>query len=439
MIEFCTAELSSYNQDTDSYGFGWSQLNQSYSPPNGYQSVYKGFQYQNADLLQGSPIQGQHNTYDGSGYVYEMRGKLDYIQGNLSLLQEMQWIDRLTRAVFVEFSSYNPNIGLVMVSTVLVEFLPSGSILTTARFDPLNLFAESGQSIFSFKILSQLIFIGFIVYFMILEIRNFLSKDLKSYFNEFWNYLEWSIIVTAFISLAMFWIRYKRAQEVLDFFKTTGGYGYLKLQRVNNCNQTLTFSLGLCSTFGTLKILKMLQFNKNIFLLSSTLRRCFGELTTFTFVFFLIWIAFVQLFYLIYGSQSIGYSSFIKSMESAFLTMIGKSNATDFIQIYPFLGPLIYSSYNVVILCFALNLFISIITETFDELRRELKEKPNDFDLIGYAFSVIKRIFSKKSDQEKLPLSDKYMDHIAILPINIERLSQYVFRVIFFIDLISFC
>ena len=120
------------------------------------------------------------------------------------------------------------------------------------------------ENILSFKFICEIIFICFIVYFMILEMRNFMEKNLKTYFNEILNYLEWSIITSAFISLGMFWIRYRTAKEVLDFFKSTGGYGYFKLQKVNDCNQTFTFSLGLCSTFGTLKILKMLQFNRNI-------------------------------------------------------------------------------------------------------------------------------------------------------------------------------
>ena len=358
-----------------------------------------------------------------------MRGKLSYIQGNLSLLQQMNWIDRQTRAVFVEFSVYNPNIDLVMVSTILVEFLPSGSIITSAKFDPLNLFSESGQNIFSFKIICELIFMGFIVYFMIIEIRNFLSKDFKTYLNEFWNYLEWSIIITAFISLGMFWVRLKTAQEVLDFFKRTNGFGYIKLQRVNDCNQTLTFSLGLCSTFGTLKILKMIQFNRSIALLSATLRRCCVELMSFSFLFFLIYIAYVQLMFLIFGSQLRGYSSFIKTMESAFLIMLGKSDASEFIQTYPILGPIIYSSYNVIILCFALNIFITIITDAFDELREQSKEKPNEFDLKRFIVLKLKKLISRKPSYEHLPSPEKYKEHLSIFPEYIERINEYLFRV----------
>ena len=343
----------------------------------------------------------------------------------------MNWIDRQTRAVFIEFSVYNPNVNLVMVSTILVEFLPSGSIITSAKFNPLNLFGESGQNILSFKILCEIIFMGFTFYFMIIEIRKLLNRDLRIYFNEFWTYLEWSIIITSLISLGMFFVRLTIALQVLDFFKQTNGYGYIKLQKVNDCNQTLTYSLGLCSTFGTLKILKMIQFNRNIALLSSTLRRCFRELMSFSFIFFILYTAFVQLMYLIFSSNMPGYSSFVKSMESAFLIMLGKSNALDFIQAYTTLGPIIYFSYNVVILCFALNIFISIITDAFDELRNEAKEKQNDFELTNYAFLKIRNMFSKKKNLNTISSSGKYKDRLTILPENILRFGESIIRVNF--------
>ena len=66
-----------------------AQFVQNYTPPFGYQAMYNSFQYKDADKLQGSPIQGKFNTYDGSGFVYEMRGQLSFIQGNLTLLKEM--------------------------------------------------------------------------------------------------------------------------------------------------------------------------------------------------------------------------------------------------------------------------------------------------------------------------------------------------------------
>ena len=177
----------------DNFGFGWSQYNQSYIPPNGYQSVYDAFKFKDASSLGSSSMQGQFGTYEGSGYVYEMRGKLSYLQGNLSLLQKMDWIDLQTRAVIAEFSVYNPNINLLMVSSILIEFLPSGSVLTTASFDPLNLFSDLG-GLASFKNILLVVFMAYIVYFMLVQLSEFANDSFSEYFGDFWTLIEWSII-----------------------------------------------------------------------------------------------------------------------------------------------------------------------------------------------------------------------------------------------------
>ena len=151
LVEQCTDSLRAQSQETGNFGFGWTELIQNYTPPNGYLPIYNAFQFKDAVTLQGSSVQGKFGSYEGNGYVYELRGKLSYLQGNLTLLKQMDWIDRQTRAVFVEFSAYNVNINLIMVSTILIEFLPAGSLLTQATFDSLNLFSEVGDVI-SFKV-----------------------------------------------------------------------------------------------------------------------------------------------------------------------------------------------------------------------------------------------------------------------------------------------
>ena len=423
--------MNSANQDQSKYGFGWTQFNSTYLPPHGYQSIYRSFQFQDADSLDGLPFEGQVNTYDGNGFVYEMRGQLSYIQGNLSLLQDMNWVDRQTRAVFIEFSTYNPNINLVMVTTILIEFLSSGIILTSARFDPLNLFSESGQNIFSFKIVSEIMFMVFIVYFIFVELRKIIFKrDLKDYACEFWTWVEWSIIITALTAFIMFLFRFQRAQQVLDFFKRTSGYGYMKLQKANFYNQTLTFSLGLCVFLGTIKVLKILRFNSNISNFSSTFKVCFSELSSFSLVFFLIYISFVQLFYLMFGNYINGYSSFIKSMETAFLIMMGKFDANQYLTVSPVLGPLIFSIYNCVILLFALNIFISIIVEAFSKVRKDSKKKPNEFNFFNYGWKILMKKFSRKSKNEENVTYHQYRDHLSVLPKRVTALINYFIRVI---------
>jgi polycystin 1L2 len=430
------------NQDNANYGFGWSQFDPKYTPPNGYELIYEAFQYKTADSLQGSPIDGIYDTYDGSGYLYEMRGKLSYIQGNLSLLKEMNWVDRQTRAVLVEFSAYNPNINLVMVSTILIEFLSSGSLLTKANFEPLNLFGESGGLV-SFKAITELIFVTFIVYYLVIEIRKMLNMEIKEYLSEFWSYIEWSIIITACISCVMIVSRLRAAEEVLDFFKHTAGYGYMKLQNVNETNQILTYSLGLCAALGTIKFLKMLRFNRHIAFLGMTLKTCLHELIFCSMAFFLIWIAFVQLMYLIYNNDLEGYASPIKSMKSAFQTILGKFDAKQFLHgKSTILGPCVFASYNMIMLCFVINLFVSIITDSFDKIRHDAKEHPEKYevDIVKYLSQKLGQFRYKINSKRKSTIvtHENYVDYLTSFHIQTNRLIDSFAAVISLFIFIKF-
>ena len=149
----------------------------------------------------------------------------------------------------------------------------------------------------------EVVFFVFIFYFTFNELMECWQEGPMEYLKEFWNLIELALIITGLISFVMSILRLIEANKVLEFFKTTGGYGFINLQTVDGYNQVLTYSLGMCATLGTIKFLKMLRFNSNITILGVTLKICFDELASFSVVFFLIWISFVQLMHLIFGSS----------------------------------------------------------------------------------------------------------------------------------------
>ena len=169
-INFCTDDYSIFSEDTNPYSYQWNAYNSSFKPVYNWERVHKAFQYHNSTDLNGFPLFGLYNNYWGGGYVYEMRGKMSYLQGNFSLLQNNSWIDRQTRAVFIEFSVYNPNINMFAVAEIIVEFLPSGTILTSSRFDPISLFNfYTGFAMLT--LVCDIIYVLFIIYYMVIEIR----------------------------------------------------------------------------------------------------------------------------------------------------------------------------------------------------------------------------------------------------------------------------
>ena len=71
--------------------------------------------YQTEDELDGSGHWGKMTTYGGGGYVQNLAlNKADSMAIIDKLMQNL-WLDRGTRAVFVDFTVYNANINLFCV------------------------------------------------------------------------------------------------------------------------------------------------------------------------------------------------------------------------------------------------------------------------------------------------------------------------------------
>jgi hypothetical protein len=135
--------------------------------------------------------------------------------------------------------------------------------------------------------------------------------------------------------------------------------------------------------------------------------------------------------YLIFGSSLVGYLSFVKTMATAFAMILGKVNGEEIMKVQPIMGPMIMAAFNLMVIIFALNIFISIIVDAFEVVRAQTLFTRNDFDVIGYAWSFMERIFGKKLANEKeiVHSPDMYKDHLSILPNRIQKLVNYYKRV----------
>lgn len=134
LISQCTDDYSFSNEEKRSFDLEWT--NETIQPLNS--SIDRAFQYRSSNELDTYVYVGNHGTYSGGGYVYEFRGQLSVLQNNLTKLYQLQWTDSQTRAIIIQMSLYNPNSQLFTSVTLLSEFLPTGGIQTSSRFEPIS-------------------------------------------------------------------------------------------------------------------------------------------------------------------------------------------------------------------------------------------------------------------------------------------------------------
>ena len=186
-ISFCDADYSYLNQEKKAHNFQWQSFNGSYSPDKSDQNIFSAFQYTKSSQIDSLPYTGILNTYMGGGYIFKMNNLANNqseLKTNLLGLKKHGWIDRRTRAIFIEFITYNPNINLFSKCLFLFEFISTGQIVSSSQFAPVNLFDINNISLISFNVIMFLIYMLFVTMCMLKETKELIKLRVK-YFKQF--------------------------------------------------------------------------------------------------------------------------------------------------------------------------------------------------------------------------------------------------------------
>ncbi len=292
-------------------------IDSSYSANTSFKNIYDSFQHKSAEPLNSYLYSGIYDIYPGDGYVFKLRGSLNYLKSNLSILQQLKWIDRRTKAVFVETTIYNPNLGFFAYITILFEILPSGNILSSLRIDPIKLFDDSIKlSVF------LVVYLVLTVLFLLKEALN-VYKNRLNYFKSFWNWIELTIISLSISSFALGLKAIYEKNCSLKLIEQTSGYSYLRLQGLAYATQMLIIMLSFCCLFTSIKFIKMFRFNRRILIFSVIFEKSTYELINFGVIFFITYFAFIQMLHLIMIKKISEFKTLLSSMIAGFALLIG--------------------------------------------------------------------------------------------------------------------
>ncbi|CAF3754605.1 unnamed protein product [Adineta steineri] len=397
IISICEDSYSFANEETQLFQPGWSTnaTTEEFSS-----SVIKAFNYSTSDELDTYSYIGKFGTYRGGGYVYEFRGPLSDMKTNLSTLRQLDWIDEKTRAVFIQLTLYNPSVQLLTAVTLLAECLPTGGIYTTAHFEPINFYTFTSI----LQLVCTILYIFFIIYFIIIEIRLLFELRLK-YFHQFWSIIQLGIIGCSLGSIGVYFWRFQETNRISQLFEQTNGYVYINLQLAVYVNDILTFLLGYCCFFSTIKFIELFRFNRRISLFAETLKSCAEELISFSIMFAIVFISFLNLFYLLFVSKLSSCSSLLTTAQMLFEMTLVKCGASQIVEADAFLGPF----------CFTLFIFLVVfVCLSLKKLNQsEIQEERDCRMRSQYVDSI--DIFSNRIDQLLEAFDRIYVDQQAEL------------------------
>ncbi|KAK7475454.1 hypothetical protein BaRGS_00033335 [Batillaria attramentaria] len=296
----CLPSHSWFDFDTTTYNFNWSKPlkgNQQPSRGTGLTARYKApeaWMHHTAAELNGVPLWGYWGLYEGGGYEMTLPTDISTSRGMLAELESQQWVDELTRGVFLDMNLYNPAGDLISFVTLMFELTQRGEVKTTihcvtSKMDNLD---KSPRSI-TLNV-CMVGFIGLTLLNLFVELRNVVDQGLAEYITSPWNWLQVCVVITCVTGITFQVNRIvlmslaKKALTNSHFITHTG---MAKLQQMDifyRAFRSINIAMVVLSLF------RVIRFTPYFQVMAMTFHVAFYELANYSFVIFLILLTFTS-------------------------------------------------------------------------------------------------------------------------------------------------
>ncbi|XP_052807005.1 uncharacterized protein LOC128236161 [Mya arenaria] len=385
----CKPSYSLTGEDSGDYNKSWSipLLDEDYA--------INPWIHQSGWSLKTLPFVGSHATYSGGGYVVPLSGQEQRDTDSLEDLETRGWIDRNTRAVFLEFTFYNPNVDIFTVGVYLFEFTNTGGVYPSHHEISTSLHHYS-SSYGMLVALCEGLFAAFNLTFIIIEVKKFRKQGKSEYFSSIWTIMDLCQIGMAVAVVVMFVQRVLAVGSVMGDFKSSKGETFVSFYPAVFWDVALMYMMGGLMTTVILKTIKLLRFNRKVFLLSYTLSAVHLHLLSLILIFTITTFAFAAFSYLLFNSVFRGY----KTLGDAWVSNVGLlMGMADFVGLYEYnqiLGVVFLLSFVITVYFGVMTFVQAILNVGRIEAKDRIKGKKNDLDLVNYITSKLKMFVQQK-------------------------------------------
>ncbi|XP_035516341.1 polycystin-2 isoform X1 [Morone saxatilis] len=361
-VQDCYNMYTPANEDTTSFG-----------PKNGTAWVYA-----TESEMNGSSYWGQVSKYGGGGYYQDLSRTKEESAIQLQFLKDHLWLDRGTRAVFLDFSVYNGNINLFCIARLLVEFPATGGVVTSWQFQTVRLIRYVTSWDY-FVGLCEVAFCLFILYYVVEEALEIRIHRLH-YFKSLWNCLDVLIVALSVVAIIMNITRTAMVGNLLKGL-LENHTAHPSFESLANLQVQFNNVAAIIVFFSWVKLFKFINFNKTMSQLSSTMSRCAKDLVGFAIMFFIIFLAYAQLAYLVFGTQVNDFSTFQASIFTQFRIILGDFEFSEIEEANPVLGPIYFTTFVFFIFFILMNMFLAIINDTYSEVKADMSQQRSEMEM----------------------------------------------------------
>nr|XP_034336032.1 polycystic kidney disease protein 1-like 2 [Crassostrea gigas] len=410
----CIETYSERNEDQSLYCLEWKSFNDSSCGTNDYKNRFytaDSWKYTKASDIWGISRMGEYNTYSGGGYILKFVKDRENAYLLLKELVEHDWINRNTRAVFLEFTMYNPNVNLFVYAMLLTEFPEVGSALTwvdSRTFKPVLNFSSLGFDL----VLAYFIFVFYYIFLLFKILRNCSQFGCKTFLKDPWNVVD---CISTFLACSCFVtivVKLDYTSKAVDMFyedKMTAANRFINYGHIVIWDNAFNFFFAALVFVSTIQILKILGYNKRFTEILSVIAYARRDLLSFGLNLSILIIAFIFFAYLLFGSKNENYRSLFITCGSLANTFIGKNKFDSLVIASPLTAQFFLMTYVFFVIMFMLTIFLSILNNSISAVRAETAGASNSLGMmhiVKNSFRNFVEFFFKPKKREKL---EKYV------------------------------
>ncbi|NWY64779.1 PK1L2 protein, partial [Erithacus rubecula] len=401
VVEECHAPYSLQTEDTTVYGEHWNT-----SVFDNSSDFSSAWQYQSQSKLRGHPSWGKFGIYSGGGYVIHLGTDPKNASRILQYLFNNLWLDTFTRAVFVEFTVYNANVNLFCIISLMFESNALGAFFTSAELQSVRLYPYT-DSLHIFVVAAEVIYFLFIVYYM--TVQGKLLKSLRwRYFHSKWNLLEMAIILISWSALSVFVKRTVLGTRDISYYQEHKEDS-ISFSETARADAVLGYLIAFLVLLSTVKLWHLLRLNPKLNMITSTLRRAWGDISGFITVIVIMFLAYSIAANLIFGWKLYSYRTLFDSAETMVSLQLGIFNYEEVLDYNPILGSFLIGSCIIFMTFVVLNLFISVILVAFSEEQKHYQASEEE-EIVDLMLMKLFSFFGIKCKKEEKPVTGEQLE-----------------------------
>ncbi|XP_078695111.1 polycystin-1-like protein 2 [Branchiostoma floridae x Branchiostoma belcheri] len=371
----CSSGYDEHTKETGAFRKGWERVMNT----SAMESDAPGWTYLHSGYPS-LPIYGVTTQYWGDGFGLNLGKSADEMRSILAELKANRWIDKRTRAIFLEALLYNGNRDLFTSVTMVFEFSETVGVFTHHRVQAFRLHQRPG-TIGYIYVLLEITYVIVLLYTLWKEMKTARAAGW-AYLMEPWKVVEIFNFFLAFTVIALY--GFKRTYSSMALAAINAGEDEVHhFRSAVNVSLVYGWFLALLTFVNMMKFLRLLRFSPFLAKLMSMIRGMSVEFSSFTVYLFLGMSAFGVYGYLKFGLIVKEYSTISKSFSTLFQMTLGNFYYYELREAAPILGPIYFITFTCIIFLVLMNIAMAIIDSSLPDVRNHIMSEEDQYFIQG--------------------------------------------------------